>query len=116
MTTKYVSVDDYIASCPSQVQSILHELRTTIHDVIPEASEGIRYSMPTFLIDGHSVIHFASWKKHVSIYPAPSGDAAFEKAIAPYRSGEATAKFPLDQPIPYPLIARIVTLLVNESD
>ena len=98
------------------MHGILNEMRTTIHDVIPGAAEGIRYSMPTFLIDDHSVIHFAAWKKHVSIYPAPNGDAAFEKAIAPYRSGEATAKFPLDQPIPYPLIARIVTRLVEESD
>jgi len=116
MANTYVNVDDYIDSCPVEVHGILNEMGSTIHDLIPDATEGIRYSMPTFLIDGRSVIHFAAWKKHVSIYPASNGDAAFEKALAPYRSGEATAKFSLDQPIPYPLIARCVALLVEESD
>jgi uncharacterized protein YdhG (YjbR/CyaY superfamily) len=116
MATTYANIDDYIDACPAEVQPILNQMRSTILEVIPDATEGIRYSMPTFLIDEQSVVHFAAWKKHVSIYPAPSGDAAYEQAIAPYRSGEATAKFPLNQPIPFPLIAQIVTLLVDQAD
>lgn len=116
MAATFDTVDDYIDSCPALVQPILNKMRSTILEVIPEATEGIRYSMPTFLLNGESVVHFAAWKKHVSIYPAPSGDAAYEQEIAAYRSGEATAKFPLDQPIPYPLITRIVELLVDQAD
>ena len=76
MSTTFTTVDDYVNSCPADVQPILNTMRSTILEVIPEATEGIRYSMPTFLLNGNSVVHFAAWKKHVSIYPAPSGDAA----------------------------------------
>ena len=73
----------------------------------------ISYDMPTLTLHGRSVVHFAGWKGHVSVYPLPSGDAEFEAAVAPYRSGASTARFPLSEPVPYDLVARIAELLAR---
>jgi uncharacterized protein YdhG (YjbR/CyaY superfamily) len=106
------SVDEYIAGFPPEVQPVLNQLRATIRAAAPRAQETISYQMPTFTLDGRSFIHFAGWKKHVSVYPVPDGDDDFERAIAPYRSGRSTVKFDLAKPIPYDLVTAIVGLLL----
>ncbi|PBC41047.1 hypothetical protein CJ178_05055 [Rhodococcus sp. ACPA4] len=105
------TIDQYIASFPIDVQPVLESVRQTIHKAVPGAGETISYQMPTFTVDGKSLVHFAGWKHHISMYPLPEGDAEFEKAIDPYRSAKATAKFPLNKPIPLDLVARITELL-----
>jgi uncharacterized protein YdhG (YjbR/CyaY superfamily) len=111
MREKPTSVDAYIGSYPPEVQPILHEVRRTIRRAIPDAEEAISYGIPTFTLGGRYVVYFAGWKGHVSIYPVPGGDEAFEREIAPYRSGKGTLRFPLGRPIPYELIARLARLL-----
>ncbi|WBQ07787.1 iron chaperone [Kribbella sp. CA-293567] len=111
-TTNFQSVDEYIASFPAELQTILQRVRETIHGVVPGAGEKIGYQMPTITLDGTSLLHFSGWKKHLAIYPIPPVDGELATAIEPYRSGEGTLKFPLAQPIPYELIARIAEAFV----
>jgi uncharacterized protein YdhG (YjbR/CyaY superfamily) len=105
-------VDEYIAGFPPEVQSVLNQLRATIQAAAPRAQETISYQMPTFTLDGRSLVHFAGWKRHVSVYPVPDGGEEFARAIAPYRSGRSTVRFDLGKPIPYDLVTAIVRLLL----
>lgn len=111
VATTFATVDDYIASFPPAVQEVLHDIRRTMHAVVLDAGETISYNIPTLTLDGRSLVHFAGWKRHVSVYPIPDGDDAYEAQLTPYRSGAWTAKFPLGRPIPLDLVARITKLL-----
>jgi uncharacterized protein YdhG (YjbR/CyaY superfamily) len=104
------TVEAYLAGLPEDVRPVLDEVRATIRRALPEAGERISYGMPTATLDGRSVIHYAAWKTHISVYPVPDGDADFEAEIAPYRSGPGTLRFPLDRPLPYQLIGRVALL------
>jgi len=111
MADHFTSVDEYIAAFPPEVQVILEDVRRTIHAVIPTACETMAYRMPTFTLDGKPLVHFAGWRHHISVYPVPVADEVLEQDLAPYRSAKSTVRFLLQEPIPYPLIERIVILL-----
>lgn len=68
--------------------------------------------MPTFDLNGEHLVFFAGWKHHISLYPTPAGDEAFQQAISHYKRVKSTVQFPLDKPVPYDLVAKIVTLLI----
>lgn len=108
-------IDDYIAGFPKDVQQILQKIRATIRKAAPQAEETISYKMPAFNLNGQYLIYFAAYKKHIGMYPVPVGDAEYQQEIAAYQSGKGTLQFPLDQPIPYPLIARVVKLRAKEN-
>ena len=118
MKTKKVtfnSIDEYIASFPEDVQKILKEVRATIRTAAPGAGEKISYGIPTFTMNGKYLIYFAGWKNHISIYPIPTGSAAFNKQISKYVEGKGTVKFPIDKHLPLKLIAQMVKLKVAEK-
>jgi len=108
-------VDEYIAKFPADVQNVLMEVRVTMQAAAPGAEEKISYGIPTFVVDGKYLIYFAGWKKHISIYPVPVGDDAFNEKIAPYVAGKGTLKFPLDEPLPMKLISKMVKLRLAEQ-
>ena len=108
------SIDDYIAAFPPEVQAILERIRSTIRNAAPDAHEIISYRMPAFTQNG-ILVYFAAFKKHIGLYPPVAGDASLEKATAPYAGEKGNLKFPLDQPIPYDLIERLVKLRVKQS-
>ena len=108
--TNFQSIDEYIEACPSDSQAYLREIRTLIHALAPEAKEKISYQMACFELNGKNLIHFAGWKKHVSLYPVPAGSDAFERQIEPYVSDKGTLKFLLDEPLPIKLIERVIKL------
>lgn len=91
MTTKFTSIDEYIAEHSPEVQEILQRIRSTIKEAVPEAVETIAYNMPTFAVDKKSIVHFAAWKTHIGMYPIPPGDMEFAAAIDPYRTEKGTA-------------------------
>lgn len=101
------NIDEYIASFPKDVQVILVKLRATIKKAAPAAEEVISYHMPAFKYHG-MLAYFAARKDHIGFYPAPTGIEAFKKEISAYQSGKGTLRFPLDKPLPFNLIARIV--------
>lgn len=109
------TIDEYIAGFPPEVQKTLQKIRATIKKAAPkEAKEDIRYQIPTFVLN-KNLIHFAAFKKHVSVYPAPRDAAEFKKELAAYEGGKGTVQFPLDGKIPHDLIARIVKYRVLED-
>lgn len=107
------SIDAYIAGCPPKVQSILHRIRNSVRDIAPEAEELISYRMPAFR-QGGMLLYFAAFKNHIGVYPPVRGDAKLEKAVAPYANERGNLKFPLDRPVPYDLIRRIVKLRLKQ--
>jgi len=113
--TNFQSVDEYIATFPEDIQKILEEIRATIKAAAPDAKEKISYQIAAFELNGKNLIYFAGWKKHISLYPIPSGDEAFEKKISKYVAGKGTLKFPLDKPLPLKLISRIVKYRVADN-
>jgi uncharacterized protein YdhG (YjbR/CyaY superfamily) len=108
------AIDDYIAGFPGEAQAALHAVRRALAAAIPDAEESISYRIPTFKLNGSYVFYFAGFKKHVSIYPLLS-ETDFEEEVAPYRSGRATVKFPLNAPMPLSLIAKIAAFMVAEN-
>src|ERR1022692_1205043 len=107
-------IDDYIASFSPEVQAILEKIRLTIKCAAPDAQETISYNMPTFWLNG-ALVYFAAFKKHIGFYPPVRGDARLEKAISTYAGEKGNLQFPLDQPIPYGLVERIVKLRMKQN-
>ena len=108
------NIDEYIASSSPEVRAILEKIRSTIREAAPEAEEKISYRMPTFALRG-ILIHFAAFKNHIGLYPPVRGDEQLLADVAPYRGEKGNLKFPLDEPIPYALISRIVKFRVKEQ-
>jgi uncharacterized protein YdhG (YjbR/CyaY superfamily) len=108
------TIDEYIQTFPSDTQVVLQAVRRAIREAAPGAVEAISYRIPTFKLDGKYLVYFAGYDRHVGVYPAPKGDAAFQKKIAPYRSGKATIRFALDEPIPHGLLREIVLFRTKE--
>jgi uncharacterized protein YdhG (YjbR/CyaY superfamily) len=109
-----LTVDSYIASFPEATQHLLQALREYLRNLLPDAIEAISYKIPTFKLNGRNVVHFAGYKGHLSIYPIPKGDAAFETEIERYRAGAGTIRLPLDKPLPLELISKLVQYRVAE--
>jgi len=101
------NIDEYIAGFPHDVQEILEKMRMTIRKAAPDAEETIKYQIPTFTLKGN-LVSFAAYKKHIGLYPAPTGTQKFNKELSVYRAAKASVRFPLDKPIPFALISRIV--------
>ena len=108
------NIDAYIANFPKDVQEILSELRATIRDAAPEAEETISYQMPTFRLKGN-LVHFAAYKNHIGFYPTPSGIENFKKELSLYKGAKGSVKFPIDKPLPFDLISKIVKFRVAEN-
>jgi uncharacterized protein YdhG (YjbR/CyaY superfamily) len=87
------SVDEYIASFPVSIQTILREIRSGIAGTIPEATELMSYGMPTYKLNGKPVVYF--------------GHAEFESELSKYKRGKGSVQFPINQPIPIDLMQRI---------
>jgi uncharacterized protein YdhG (YjbR/CyaY superfamily) len=113
--TEFKSVDEYIASQPEPIQGLLTRVRSTIRKALPEAEESVSYKIPTYKQHGRPVLYFAAWKRHYSVYPA-SADlvAALKDDLAPYEVEKGTIRFPLTQPVPVRLIARIANFRLKE--
>ncbi len=108
------TVDEYIAGFPPEVQSILQQIRQTIREAAPEATEAIKYQMPTFVLNGN-LVHFAAYKHHIGFYPIPSGIEKFKRELSAFKHAKGSVQFPLDEPMPYDLIRKIVKFRVKES-
>ena len=117
MKTKPTSpqtIDDYIANVPKEVQTILEKVRATIRKAAPQADETINYQMPTFTLKGN-LVHFAAYKNHIGFYPTPTGIEKFKKELSIYEGAKGSVQFPLDKPIPFGMITKIVKFRVKEN-
>ena len=107
-------IDAYISQFPKDVQAILEKIRKTIRKAAPKAGEIINYGIPTFTLEGN-LVHFAGFKSHIGFYPTPSGIEKFKKELSMYEGAKGSVKFPLDEPIPYELIAKITAFRVKQN-
>jgi uncharacterized protein YdhG (YjbR/CyaY superfamily) len=108
------TIDEYIASFPKDVQVILQQIRSAIKEAAPEAEETISYKMPAFKQNG-ILVWFAAFKNHIGFFPKVSAIEAFKTELSGYELSKGTIRFPLDQPIPYDLVKRIVKYRVKEN-
>ncbi|HSW89576.1 MAG TPA: DUF1801 domain-containing protein [Patescibacteria group bacterium] len=111
---KCVTIDEYIADFPKEVQSLLQKMRATIHKAAPQAIEAISYGIPTFKLNGKNLVHFGGFKDHVSFFPTGEGVSAFAKELSVYKVSKGTIQFPLDSTLPYELIGKITKHRVKE--
>src|SRR5918996_54547 len=108
------TVDEYIAEFPKEVQDILKRIRSTIRESAPKAEEAISYVIPAFSLNGRGLVYFGAWKNHIGFYPTPSGIEAFKKQLASFKQEKGSVQFPLDKPISYGLLKKIVRYRVTE--
>ena len=109
-------IDQYINTFPKDVQNILQKIRQTIRMAAPEAIESFSYQMPTFKLNGKNLVHFAAWKNHIGFYPTPSAIEKFKKELSAYKWAKGSVQFPIDKPIPYDLIEKIVIFRIKDLE
>lgn len=109
-----IEVDQYISGFSDEVSSVLSKIRTLIQQAVPNAEECISYGIPTFKLNGKSLVHFAAYKNHIGFYATPTGHTEFAKELSQYKQGKGSVQFPLGQPMPFALIEKIVKFRVNE--
>ncbi|TFE19882.1 iron chaperone [Cohnella luojiensis] len=105
---------NHISTCRPEIQETLRTLRKVIKESAPDAKETMSYKMPTFALHGN-LVHFAAYKNHIGFYPAPSGIIAFKQELSAYKGSKGAIQFPIDKPLPYGLISRIVAFRVAEN-
>lgn len=115
MNNTITTIDEYIASFPKEVQVLLEQIRATIIEKIPEAEESISYKMPAFKTLGKPLAYFAAFKNHIGFYATPTAQKVFTNELSTYKQGKGSVQFPLNQPIPFNLIAQIVEFKHNEN-
>lgn len=112
--TRPTTVDEYIDNFPEKIQASLHKLRATIKKAAPGAEELISYQMPAYKLNG-PLVYFAAYENHVGFYATPTGHAEFEKELSVYKQGKGSVQFPLDKPLPFTLVSKIVKFRANEN-
>jgi uncharacterized protein YdhG (YjbR/CyaY superfamily) len=111
---KITTIDQYIDAASEHARELLTQLRTTIARAAPEATEKISYGVPTFDFRGN-LVHFAAFKHHIGFYPTPSGIDVFKDELKQYKVAKGSVQFPIDEPLPLDLVARIVQFRVKEN-
>ena len=110
----YSNIAEYIAGFPDTTQEILQKVRTTIRKSVPDAEETISYGIPTFKLKGN-LVHYAGYKNHIGFYPGAAGIETFKDELSEYKLSKGTVQFPIDKPIPFDLISKIVDFWVKQN-
>ncbi len=108
------SITEYINAAPKEAQEKLREIRACIREAAPGAKESLKWGKPAFS-DGRILVLFAAFKHHIGFYPTPSAVRAFAKELSEFATASASIQFPLDKPLPLPLIRKINAFRVRES-
>ena len=112
---KATNVDTYISGFQADIQEMLQQVRAIIKTKAPDATEGIGYDMPAYILNGRPLVYFAAFKNHIGFYATPTGHEAFAKELSVYKQGKGSVQFPLDEPMPLDLIAKIVKFRVKQN-
>ena len=108
------TIKSYISAQPKERQSVLRDVYAIIKKEAPDATEAIKYGMPTF-VGNKNLVHFAAMKSHLGFYPTPSAIEHFALDLAPYRTSKGCVRFAYDTPLPTSLIAKMVRFRVGED-
>jgi uncharacterized protein YdhG (YjbR/CyaY superfamily) len=114
MSSRFVTVDEYVAALPADARPVLQEVRRTVHRVVPDVAETISYRMPTFVLDGRPLVHVAAWKRHLGLYPLPPMDGDLATLVQPYRGTKDAMRLRYDRPVPYDLVERVLAVLLEQ--
>jgi len=106
-------IDKYISQFPSEIQTVLKKLKKTIKESAPNAEETISYGIPTFDMYGKHLVHFAIFRHHIGFFPTPSAIIAFKNELSEYKTSKGTIRFPIEKPLPFELIKKIVLFRVK---
>lgn len=109
------SIEKYILQFPEDVQQKLMAIRNIIRTNAPDADESFAYGMPAYKLHQKPLVYFAAFRNHIGFYATPSGHEAFQQELSVYKQGKGSVQFPLNQPMPFDLIARIVQFRVEEN-
>ncbi len=115
MKKEIITVDEYISRFPENIQKVLQQVRKTIRENAPEVVESISYGMPAYKTFGKPLVYFAGYEKHIGFYALPGGHKKFAKELSQFKQGKGSVQFPLDKPLPFDLIGRIVIFRVEEN-
>ena len=107
------SVTKYIDAAPKEAQEKLREMRACICSAAPGAKESLKWGMPAFSY-GRILVTFAAHKQHIGFYPTPSAVKAFPKQLSKFATARGSIQFPLEKPLPLPLIRKITAFRVRE--
>ena len=110
------TVDEYIDAFPEETKKILQQIREIIKDSAPDAIEGINYGMPSYKVTGKPLVYFAAFKNHIGFYATPTGHTAFVSELSKYKQGKGSVQFPLNKPIPFDLIKKMVEFRYNDNN
>jgi uncharacterized protein YdhG (YjbR/CyaY superfamily) len=113
MNKKHGSIDEYLLTISPESKLILQNIRQLIKAAIPSATEAISYQLPAFKLK-RTFIYFAAFQSHIGIYPPVRSDPELTEALKTYAGPKGNFKFPLNQPIPYPLIERVAVALAMQ--
>ena len=108
--------DQYIQQFPENVQEILRNIRQLIIDNAPLAEEMMAYGVPAYKTNNKPLVYFAAFRNHIGFYAAPSGHTEFSDELSQYKQGKGSVQFPLNKPMPYELIEKIVKFRVVENN
>lgn len=111
----FKNIDGYIKVFPKENQKTLQKIRLAIKKAAPKSEEAISYQIPTFKYNGN-LVHFASFSKHIGFYPGSKAIKHFKKELSKYETSKGTIRFPLNKPIPFPLITKITKWRVKIVD
>lgn len=107
--TTIKNIDSYIESAPKEARAKLKKIRQTIKKVAPSSMEVMSYGMPAFKYNNKYLAYFAIFKNHIGFYPIPPSVEKFKKELSEYKTGRGSVQFPLDRPVPYDLIKKMVS-------
>ena len=103
---KFTNIDEYISACPAEMRPKLEQIRSILHEAIPEATECISYSMPAFRAKT-VLLYFAAGKNHIGFYPTAEPITHFAEELKSYQASKGAIRFPADQSLPEDLIRAI---------
>ncbi len=108
------SITEYINAAPKEAREKLREMRACIRASAPGAKESLKWGMPAFSYR-RILVTFAAFKNHIGFYPTPSAVEAFADDLSKFVTAKGSIQFPLEKPLPLPLIRKITAFRVRES-
>ncbi|MEN9942307.1 MAG: hypothetical protein RLZZ91_308 [Bacteroidota bacterium] len=108
-------IKSYISKFPKETQDLLKKLHNLILAEAPDATVSISYGMPAYKTFKKPLVYFGGYEKHIGLYATPSGHEEFKKDLSAFKQGKGSVQFPLNQPMPFDLIRRIVRFRVEEN-
>lgn len=105
------AVESYLERVPETGRAFYLGVRELVLHHAPHATETMSYNMPTFLVDGHRLLHASAWTEHLAIYPLPPAEDLDPEAVAvleAHSSGASTLKLPYRAEFPTLLVDAVV--------